>query len=202
MVDSKVTDFPSAVSTDITVNDLLYLIAASGTSRDKQMTVQALRDAIVRLLNAGTIDWAKVSKSSANPSDVGADAAGTAAAAVATHAIATNPHSQLQSAINAKQDSNARLTAIASQVSPANPKIARLGTDGVVSFVDIGMREVLSPLATTWSLSATPAMPHLSNFYINGQRQTFGLDYVINGSSVTWQGYPLKAGWKIEIYYF
>jgi len=202
MVDGvKVSEFQSVLGADVALTDLTYLILASGTDRDKKITVQALRDALVRLIGANAIDWSKVSKSSASPGDVGADAAGTASAAVATHAASGNPHSQLQSAINAKQDLSSRLSAIAAAAAPASPKLTQLGTNGAIAFVDIGAKENLSPLQTTWTLTGIPAMPHLSNFFINGQKQTYGTDYVINGGLVTWQGYTLKSHWKIEIYY-
>lgn len=63
------------------------------------------------------------------------------------------------------------------------------------------LKEDLSPLLTIWTLSAVPSAPHMSKLFINGQKQTFGIDYVVNGGLVSWLGYALKPNWKVEFYY-
>lgn len=67
----------------------------------------------------------------------------------------------------------------------------------------ISRREVLSPAnQPNFSLSLTPVYPEQSDFYINGLKQTYGIDYNINGFILQWlAGYVIPEDWFLEVLY-
>lgn len=56
---------------------------------------------------------------------------------------------------------------------------------------------------SVFTLSAVPALPHLSELYINGVKAFFGTEYTINAiaSALTWLGITLEPTDKLEIFY-
>ena len=61
--------------------------------------------------------------------------------------------------------------------------------------------EVLDPGQTVWTLSKVPVNPELSEFYLNGQKQRFLHDYLINGQILIWQTLTLSTTDYLEINY-
>jgi hypothetical protein len=82
---------------------------------------------------------------------------------------------------------------IAQEVVDANG-----GGDGLTE-----VRQVLSPTLTQWTIASVPLLPHLSKFFIQGQKQVFGIDYNVNGTLVSWFGsFALKPSFIVEFYYY
>lgn len=55
---------------------------------------------------------------------------------------------------------------------------------------------------TSFVLSVIPSQPHRSRLYLNGVKQRYGVDYVINSTTLTWQGVRLAPTTDtLEIYY-
>ncbi len=46
---------------------------------------------------------------------------------------------------------------------------------------------------TVFTLPSVPSLPHLSAVYLNGVRSRYGVDYVIDGLVLTWQGVRLSS---------
>lgn len=77
------------------------------------------------------------------------------------------------------------------------------GIDGIPG--GLTERELLTIASngqTTFSLSAVPALPHLTQLYLNGAKQALGTDYLINSSTLTWLSLVvLETADSLEIYY-
>lgn len=64
-------------------------------------------------------------------------------------------------------------------------------------------REILNPAnSPAFQLTNIPVLPHLSALHINGQKQFYGSDYVINSSILRWNSYTLRSNWAIEFTYY
>jgi hypothetical protein len=55
----------------------------------------------------------------------------------------------------------------------------------------------------SWSLPSIPALPHLSNLFVNGTKMVLGRDYVVNSTIVLWQSPDLliESTDTVEFYY-
>ncbi|NJR38531.1 MAG: hypothetical protein HC781_06390 [Leptolyngbyaceae cyanobacterium CSU_1_4] len=55
---------------------------------------------------------------------------------------------------------------------------------------------------TLFTLSTTPARPHLSQLFLNGSKATHSRDYAINGNLLSWVGeIQLQPEDELEIFY-
>lgn len=92
---------PELIAGNINLSDLLYVVKASGSDRDKKATIAALRDALILLLEDGSISSAKVS-----------------GLATALNGLNVSV-SSLNTAVSGKQSANFKLDEIAALTNPS-----------------------------------------------------------------------------------
>lgn len=96
------------------------------------------------------------------------------------------------------------------EVAPSTPShnLILAYVDDAIAGIGSGVgyptaREILDPVhSPTFQLANIPVLPHLSALHINGQKQFYGSDYVINSSILQWFGYALQSDWAIEFTYY
>jgi len=66
-------------------------------------------------------------------------------------------------------------------------------------------REVLTVLSNNqvqFGLTGVPSLPHLSQFFVNGVKASFGTDYAINGSILNWNNQmQMETTDELELFY-
>lgn len=94
-------------------------------------------------------------------------------------------------------------------VTPSEPIVNANEIDGYTFNIDSAVvneelnYQSFTPTANQndFILSSTPKLPGKTRFFLNGVKQQYGVDYVINANVLNWLDIPLKSNYILEIYY-
>lgn len=110
-----------------------------------------------------------------------------------------------QSVVVVEQSAVAVVADAQGQVEAAIVSIGLPGRNGNGGAGSVPEREMLTIAnnQTAFTLQQVPALPQLSELYLNGVRQVFGKHYNINGSQLNWlNSVSLSTSDDLEISYY